>query len=72
MRCQSLQPDSKKQKEVNSNLNKHTYIEGEMVRQHHQLNEHESEQTLGDGEGNSLEPGMFQSMGSQSQIRLSD
>ena len=34
-----------------------------MVRQHHQLNEHESEQTLGDGEGNSLEPGMFQSMG---------
>ena len=43
-----------------------------MVRQHHQHNEHESEQTLGDGEGNSLEPGMFQSMGSQSQIRLSD
>ena len=34
-----------------------------MVRQHHQLNEHESEQIPGDGKGNSLEPDMFQSMG---------
>ena len=35
-------------------------IENEMVGWHHQLNEHEFEQTLGDSEGR--KPGMLQSM----------
>ena len=38
-------------------------IENEMVGWHHQLNEHEFEQTLGDSEGR--KPGMLQSLGSQ-------
>ena len=37
--------------------------EDERVGWHHQLNGHEFEQALGDGEGR--EPGMLQSMGSQ-------
>ena len=37
--------------------------EDEMVRWHHQLNGHEFEQTLRDGEGQT--PSMLQSMGSQ-------
>ena len=35
-----------------------------MVREHHRLNGHETEQTLGDSEGHE-EPGMLQSTGSQ-------
>ena len=35
----------------------------EMIRQHHQLNGHECEQTPGDSEGQ--EPGVLQPMGSQ-------
>ena len=38
--------------------------EDEMVGWYHRLNGHESEQTLGDGEGQGR-PGMLQSMGSQ-------
>ena len=41
--------------------------EDEMVRQHHQLNGDEFEQTSGDGEGQ-RRPGMLQSMGSQSWV----
>ena len=37
--------------------------EDEMIGWHHQLNEHEFEQTRGDGEG--WKPGMLQSKGSQ-------
>ena len=37
--------------------------EAEMVRQHHQLNGYEFEQTLGDGEGQTGKPGVLQSMG---------
>ena len=39
------------------------YLEDEMVRQHHQLNGHEFEQTPGDSGGE--EPGRLQSLGSQ-------
>ena len=39
--------------------------EDEMIAQHHGLNGRESEQTLGDGEGQES-PDMLQSMGSQS------
>ena len=35
-----------------------------MVRQHHRLNGHEFEQTLGDGEGQG-KPGVLQTMGLQ-------
>ena len=41
----------------------------EMVGWHHQLNGQEFEQTLGNGE---RQPGVLQSMGSQSQSRLRD
>ena len=41
-----------------------------MVREHHQLNGHESEQTPGENEGQGA--GMLQSMGSQSWTQLSD
>ena len=44
--------------------------EDEMVREHHQLNGHESEQTPGENEGQGA--GMLQSMGSQSWTQLSD
>ena len=39
--------------------------EDEMIARHHGLNGHESEQTLGDGEGQES-PDMLQSVGSQS------
>ena len=39
--------------------------EDEMFRQHHQLNEHKSEQIPGDSEGQG-KPGLLQSMGLQS------
>ena len=39
--------------------------EAETVRQHQQLNGHKSEQTLGDSEGQTWEPGVLQSLGSQ-------
>ena len=45
--------------------------EDEMIAQHHGLNGHESEQTLGDGEGQES-PDMLQSMGSQSRARPND
>ena len=41
-----------------------------MVREHHQLSGHESEQTSGENEGQGV--GMPQSMGSQSWTQLSD
>ena len=41
-----------------------------MVGWHHQLKEHELEQTPGDSEGQ--KPGMLQFMGSQSWTQLSD
>ena len=37
----------------------------QMVRYYHQLNGHESEQTPGDSEGRTEEPGVLQSRGSQ-------
>ena len=43
--------------------------EDEMFGWHHRLSGQEFEQALGDGEG---QPGVLQSMGSQSQTRLSD
>ena len=46
------------------------YLEDEMVRQHHQLNGHEFEQTPGDSGGE--EPGRLQSLGSQSWTRPND
>ena len=42
-----------------------------MVEWHHQFNGHEFEQTLGDSEGKG-KPSGLQSMGLQSQTRLSD
>ena len=44
--------------------------EDKMVRSHHQLNEHESEQTLGVSEGQGT--GVLQSMGLQSRTQFSD
>ena len=38
--------------------------EDEMVGWHHQINGHEFEQVLGDGEGQGSLPGVLQSMGS--------
>ena len=38
--------------------------EDEMVGWHHQFNQHELEQTLGDGERQGREPDLLQSMGS--------
>ena len=46
--------------------------EDEMVGWHHWLNECEFEQALEDGEGRTWKPGVLQSMGSQSQTRLSN
>ena len=43
-----------------------------MVKQHHQLNAHEFEQTSGDNEVQGRKSGMLQSMGSQSWTQLSD
>ena len=37
--------------------------EDEMVGWHHRLNGHEFEQTLGDGEGERMAPGVLQSTG---------
>ena len=45
--------------------------EDEMVRWHHQLDGHESEQALGVGDGQGR-PGVLWSMGSQSQTPVSD
>ena len=45
--------------------------EDEMVGWHHQLNGHEFEQALGDGEETG-KPRLLQSVGSQSWTRLSD
>ena len=39
--------------------------EDEMIGWHHQLNRHEFEQTLGDGERQGRKPGVLQSMESQ-------
>ena len=56
-------PDAGKQKEKRT-------TEDEMVRWHHRLNRHEFEQTPGDS--GEQEPGMLQSIGLQSQTRLSN
>ena len=46
--------------------------EDEMVEWHHQFDEHEFEQALGVGDGQESLVCCMQSMGSQSQTRLSD
>ena len=42
------------------------FTKDEMIRQYHQFNGHEFEQTPRDSEGQRKKPGMLQSMGSQS------